>query len=352
MLGLPRSTLYRQKKPRVYLQRPAPVWTLCPAERQAALDHLHQPRFMDLSVQEIYATLLDEGIYLCSLRTLQRLLAAQGELRERRAITRHPTYKKPELLARRPNEVWSWDITKVRGPQKGTWYQLYVVLDIFSRRVVGWLLSTVESEDLAADLVEDTCNKYQIPRRQLTLHADRGPAMRSRTLAERLADLGVEKSHSRPYVSNDNPYSESQFKTMKYRPGYPDRFGGLEDGRRWFREFFYWYNLEHHHIGLALLTPEQVHTGEAEAVLQERQATLDRAFAAHPERFSRRPLVPRPPTEVWIGRPAEESKKLEIPASLARPPAPAPEPCKSTKAGESQTPFKSLPEGAEGVAIS
>ena len=295
---------------------------------------------MDLSVQEIYATLLDEGIYLCSLRTLQRLLASQGELRERRAITRHPTYKKPELLARRPNEVWSWDITKVRGPQKGTWYQLYVVLDIFSRRVVGWLLSTVESEDLAADLMDDTCNKYGILRQQLTLHADRGPAMRSRTLAERLADLGVEKSHSRPYVSNDNPYSESQFKTTKYRAGYPDRFGSLEDARRWFREFFHWYNHEHHHLGLALLTPEQVHTGQAEAVLQERQATLDRAFTAHPERFSRPPRVPRPPTEVWIGPPADEPKKPESPASLTKPPTPSSDPGDGAKAGRLPDPFK------------
>jgi len=325
-LGVPRSTLYRQKKPRLLLPRPAPAWTLSASERQTALEHLHQPRFLDLSVQEIYATLWDEGVWLCSLRTLQRLLAGEGELRERRVITRHPTYRKPELLARGPNEVWSWDITKVRGPQKGTWYQLYVVIDIFSRRVVGWLLSTVESEDLAADLMEATCEKYQISPNQLKLHADRGPAMRSRTLAERLSDLGVEKSHSRPYVSNDNPISEAQFKTMKYRAGYPDRFGSLEDARSWLREFFHWYNHEHHHQGLALLTPEQVHTGQAEGILAARQATLDQAYAAHPERFSRPPRVRRPPAEVWIGKPGEESKKLECPASLAKPPTPSQDP--------------------------
>jgi len=326
-----------------------PAWTLSASERQNALEHLHQPRFLDLSVQEIYATLWDEGVWLCSLRTLQRLLAGEGELRERRAITRHPTYRKPELLARHPNEIWSWDITKIRGPQKGTWYQLYVVIDIFSRRVVGWLLSTVESEDLAADLLEATCEKYQISPNQLTLHADRGPAMRSRTLAERLSDLGVEKSHSRPYVSNDNPFSEGQFKTMKYRAGYPDRFGSLEDARRWLRDFFHWYNHEHHHQGLALLTPEQVHMGQTETILAARQATLDRAYMAHPERFSRPPRVRRPPTEVWIGKPGEESKKLECPDSLAKPPTPSQDPGERTEARACRAPCTS-PKGAEGVA--
>lgn len=282
-------------------------------ERQAILQHLHQPRFIDRSVREIYTILLDEGIYLASVRTLQRILQGEGELVERRALRRHPVYQKPELLARGPNQLWSWDITKVRGPESGTWYQLYVVMDVYSRAVVGWLLAHQECQRLASDLIEQSCQQQGILQNQLTLHADRGAAMCSTGLASRLETLGVRKSHSRPHVSNDNPYSESQFKTMKYHPGYPDRFGSFEDAKIWIREYFKWYNEEHHHEGLAYLTPTQVHTGQSIEILVKRQARLERAYQEHPERFSRPPKVKDLPKEVWINAPAPE--KLTPPTS-------------------------------------
>lgn len=302
-LGLSRSTFYRLRRLRPLSAPSRPAWALAEHEQDEILALLHQDRFVDRSVPAIYAILLDEGTYLCSIRTMYRLLARHGEVRERRAVRRHPVYQRPELLARRPNEVWSWDITKLRGPQRGTWYHLYVILDIFSRAVVGWLVASVESEDLAADLIAVACEQQEIVPDQLTLHADRGAAMRSKTVAELLGELGVGKSHNRPYVSNDNPYSESQFKTLKYHPTFPERFGSLEDARAFCRAFFEWYNEEHHHSGLALLTPVQMHTGQAEAILERRQAVLDEAWQRHPERFSRRPRVPRPPAEVWINPP-------------------------------------------------
>ena len=304
-LGVSRATLYRRRKKRQRLPCPPPAWTFSAAERTMILETLHQERFMDLSTPEIHAILWDEGIWLCSLRTMQRLLAGMGELRERRALRRHPIYQKPELLAQGPNQVWSWDITKVRGPQRGVWYYLYVVMDIFSRAVVGWTFSTREREHLAARLLEEAYIRQNILPSQLTVHADRGPSMRSQTVAELLERLEVRKSHNRPYVSNDNPYSESQFKTLKYHPTYPDRFGSIEDGIRWFREFFHWYNEDHHHHGIAMFTPMQVHTGQWVAVHQRRQAVLDASYAAHPERFSRPPQAKRPPETAWICKPSE-----------------------------------------------
>jgi putative transposase len=269
------------------------------------LEVLHQPRFVDLAPAEIYATLLDDGRYLCSERTLYRVLAENAEVRERRDQLRHPAYAAPQLLATRPNQLWSWDITKLLGPAKWTYYYLYVLLDVFSRYVVGWLLAQEESARLAEQLIAESCERQEIVPGQLTVHADRGPAMTSKPVALLLADLGVTKSHSRPHVSNDNPFSESQFKTLKYRPDFPERFGSLEHGRSFCRDFFGWYNTEHHHVGLGLFTPHDVHYGLAEAKRAQRARVLAEAFARHPERFPRGLPQPRAvPSAVWINPPA------------------------------------------------
>jgi len=265
---------------------------------------LNSERFVDQAPPQVYATLLEEEKYFCSVRTMYRLLDEASEVRERRDQLRHPKYAKPELLATRPNEVWSWDITKLLGPAKWTYYYLYVLLDIFSRYVVGWMLAYRESKALARRLILETCEKEEIVPGQLTLHADRGSAMTSKRLAHLLADLGVTKTHSRPHVSDDNPFSESQFKTLKYRPEIPDRFASFEHARGICSELFPWYNHEHHHSGLAYLTPAVVHHGRTEEVLAVRQAALDAAFAAHPERFVHRPpRTTRPPEAVWINPP-------------------------------------------------
>jgi putative transposase len=250
--------------------------------------------------------LLDEGTYLCSERTLYRVLAANTAVRERRAQLRHPHYAAPELLATRPNELWSWDITKLLGPTKWTYYHLYVVLDVFSRYVVGWMLAHRESATLAEKLIAESCERQGIAPGQLTVHADRGSAMRSKPIALLLADLGVTKSHSRPHVSNDNPFSESQFKTMKYRPDFPERFGSLEHGRSHCGDFFPWYNTEHHHVGLGLFTPHDVHYGLADAKCEQRALVLADAHARHPERFPNgMPLPKAVPSAVWINPPAK-----------------------------------------------
>jgi len=314
-LGVARATLYRRRavrvRPRPQQPRPRPARALEDEERQAVLDVLHEERFMDLSPLEVYAILLDEGRYLCSPRTMYRILAAQGAVRERRNQLRHPAYRKPELLATGPNQVWSWDITKLKGPVKWTYYYLYVVLDIYSRKVVGWMLADCESSALAKELIEQTCEKEGIDRDQLTIHADRGPSMTSKVVAFLYADLGVTKSHSRPYTSNDNPFSESHFRTLKYRPDFPARFGSIEDARAHCRVFFDWYNREHRHSGLGLMTPETVHHGRAEAVAATRSIVLDAAYRAHPERFVRRaPTPPALPTETWINPPARETATL------------------------------------------
>ena len=304
-LGVPRSSLYRTRQPkREPKPRPTPERALKPEEKEQVCQVLNSEPFQDCAPRAVYATLLDEGEYLCSWRTMYRILKEREQVRERRNLLRHPIYTPPELLATGPNQLWSWDITKLRGPAKWTYYYLYTILDVFSRYVPGWLIAEVESATLAKQLIAETCAKQGIIPDQLTLHADRGSVMTSKTVALLLADLGVTKTHSRPYVSNDNPYSESQFKTMKYRPDYPDRFGSIQDARAWGRVFFHWYNHDHHHTGLGLMTPVTVHYGQAQIVIEQRQQVLQVAYAAHPERFVRGvPTPPSLPTEVWINRP-------------------------------------------------
>ena len=303
-LGVPRATYYRKLRPWHGPRRWTSPRALSPSERTVVLGALHEPRFCELAPAEVYATLLDEGRYLCSERTMYRVLAANREVRERRDQLRHPAYAAPELLATAPNQLWSWDITKLLGPTTWSYYYLYAVLDVFSRYVVGWMVADCESATLAKKLFIATCERQGIEPGQLTLHADRGSSMKSKCLALTLADLGVTKTHSRPHVSNDNPYSESHFKTLKYRPDFPARFGCLEDARAFCKDFFDWYNLEHHHAGLALLTPYDVHHHLADAKLAQRAVVLASAFAAHPERFVRRfPVPTAPPTAAWINKP-------------------------------------------------
>ena len=304
-LGVPRSSFYRARQPKSEPKpRPTPERALTPEEKERVRQTLNSERFQDSAPRQVYATLLDDGEYLCSWRTMYRILNEHQEVRERRDQLRHPNYAKPELLATGPNQLWSWDITKLKGPAKWTYYYLYTILDVFSRYVPGWLIAYCESASLAKQLIAESCAKQGIGLDQLTLHADRGSAMISKTVAQLLADLGVTQTHSRPYVSNDNPYSEAQFKTMKYRPGFPERFGSIQDARAWARTFFHWYHHEHHHSGLGLLTPATVHYGQAQAVLEQRQKVLQAAYIAHPERFVRG--EPKPlslPTEVWINEP-------------------------------------------------
>jgi transposase InsO family protein len=315
-LGVPRASLYRwrHRETRQTHPRPKSHRALGPAEQRQVLDVLRSPRFVDKSPAQVWAMMLDEMIYYCSIRTMYRLLAANSEVKERRNQLRHPNYQKPELLAEAPDQVWSWDITKLRGPVKWTYFYLYVILDIFSRYVVGWMVAHRESAALAKRLISETCDKQRITPDQLTIHADRGASMRSKTVALLLSDLGVVKSHSRPHVSNDNPFSESQFKTMKYCPQFPGRFGSIQDARAFGRNFFGYYNDEHRHSGIGLMTPAMVHYGQAEHVLATRQETLLAAFRAHPERFVRRP--PQPPAlprQAWINPPVERSADPDPP---------------------------------------
>lgn len=306
-LGMPRATFYRQTALGISArnaERPAPPLALSEAEEQRVLDALHEPRFRDFTPYYVYATLLDEGVYHCSIRTMYRILAKHNEVRERRRQVSRPHYEKPELLATDPNQVWSWDITKLKGPAKWTYFHLYVILDIYSRYVVGWMLAHREAATLAKRLIKDTCKKQCIQAQQLTIHADRGSSMKSKTVALLLSDLGVTKTHSRPQVSNDNPYSESQFKTLKYCSEFPGRFGSIEDARSFCRAFFSWYNDEHKHSGLGLLTPEQVHYGMGEEIQQRRAAVLEVAFKEHPKRFKGNIPKPLPvPQAVWINPP-------------------------------------------------
>ena len=294
--------------------RPRPPLALDARESQALLDTLNGERFVDTAPAAVHATLLDEGRYLGSVRTMYRLLALNGGCRERRNQLIHPAYVKPELLAIAPNQVWSWDITKLKGPVKWTCFHLYVILDIFSRHVVGWLIADRESAELAEQLIADTVGRHDVEPGMLTLHADRGTSMRSKPVAALLVDLDVAKSHSRPYVSDDNPFSEAQFKTMKYRPDFPARFGCLADARAVCQEFFAWYNTEHRHSGIGYMTPHSVHFGTAQAIRVTRQTTLDGAFLAHPNRFKgKKPQPHSLPTEVWINPPAKDSTNLHKP---------------------------------------
>jgi putative transposase len=320
-IGVARATFYRHRqvvdRPCQEQPRPTPPRALSAEERRAILDTLHSERFVDQAPAEAYATLLDEGRYLCSIRTMYRLLHEAQEVRERRDQLRHPQYHKPELLATGPNQVWSWDITKLLGSAKWSYFYLYVIMDIFSRYVVGWTLAQRESGQLAQRLIRETCVKENIAEGQLTIHADRGTSMTSQTVAQLLAALGVVKSHSRPQLSNDNPFSESQFKTLKYRPEFPQRFASYDHGLTFCREFFPWYNQEHRHWGLGLLTPATVHSGHSAEALAARQKTLSAAYAATPERFvQREPRPLRLPDAVWINPPAapDKSPKNPLPA--------------------------------------
>lgn len=305
-LEVPRASYYRFFNPRVFpaARRPSPPRALSPQERQVVLDTLHSERFVDKAPLEVYATLLDEGVYFCSTRTMYRILDDNQEVRERRNQLQHPSYTKPELLAEAPNQVWSWDITKLLGPVKWTYFYLYVIIDIYSRFVVGWMVADRESSDLAKRLIDESYLKHGIQEGQLVLHADRGTSMKSKLVAQLLADLGVTKSHSRPHVSDDNPFSESQFKTLKYRPDFPDRFGSIQDAKAFCQAFFSWYNLEHYHSGIGLLTPASVHTGTAGEIVETRKQTLLVAYQNHPERFVRKiPQPPEIPMAAWINPP-------------------------------------------------
>jgi putative transposase len=293
--------------------RPNPPLAFSNTERTNLLQCLYSERFMDCAPRSVYATLLDEGRYLGSVRTMYRLLQAKAQSGERRHQLTHPVYRKPELLAVQPNEIWSWDITKLRGPVKWSVYHLYVILDIFSRYVVGWMIALRESAQLAKQLIGETIHKHDIAPGTLTLHADRGSSMRSKLVAELLIDLDVTKSHSRPYVSDDNPFSESQFRTFKYRPEFPDRFGSIEDARAHCQRFFQWYNESHRHSGIGLMTPSTVHFGRDKALRLKRQRALDAAFHAHPNRFKgNAPKPPELPIAVWINPPKKESAPSEL----------------------------------------
>ena len=312
-LGLPRATFYRGARPKHGpVHKPSPPRALQPEQRAEVLAVLQEPRFQDAAPAEVYAQLLDEGRYLCSERTLYRVLAENHQVRERRNPLRHPNHPVPQLHATKPNELWSWDITKLHGPAKWTYFHLYVVLDVFSRYVVGWRVAHRESAALAQKLLAQTCERQGIVPGQLTIHADRGTSMTSKPVALLMADLGVTKTHSRPHVSNDNPFSEAHFKTLKYRPDFPLRFGCLQDARGFCGDFFAWYNQEHHHTGLGLLTPHDVHHGLATERIAARAAVLAAAYAAHPERFPRGALKPQAlPNAVWINDPARLATSRE-----------------------------------------
>ena len=321
VLTIPRSSLYRARHPEQKTaapnnQRAKPARALSDEEKDEVRNVLNSERFQDQSPRQVYAALLDEDEYLCHWRTMYRVLDEHQEVRERRNQVRHPAYAKPELLATGPNQLWSWDITKLRGAVTWTYYYLYVMLDVFSRYVVGWLLAERESADLAQELTAAACTKQQIEPGQLTIHADRGSAMIAKSMALLMSDLGINKSHSRPHISDDNPYSEAQFRTLKYSPGYPDRFGSLADARQWCEHFFTWYNQEHHHTSLGLLTPADVHYGRAQETLAQRQVVLQRAYAARPDRFvNGPPTTPRLPTAVWINRPSATCGAADTSAS-------------------------------------
>lgn len=312
-LGLARATFYRRSKPRLGNLRTSPPRTLSVDERSKVLTALNEDRFCDLAPAQVYATLLDEGKYLCSERTMYRVLAENAQVRERRAQRRHPHYTAPQLLATMPNQVWSWDITKLLGPQKWTYFHLYVILDVFSRYVVGWLVADKESAALAKKLIEECCERQQIEPGKLTVHADRGTSMKSKPVALLLADLGATKSHSRPQVSNDNPFSEAQFRTLKYRPDFPERFGSLEHARQHCVDFFKWYNHEHYHSGLALLRPHDVHHGNVASKIAKRRIVLSNASAAHPERFPHGLPMPNEPRKaVWINPPKDSAEAVKM----------------------------------------
>jgi putative transposase len=312
--GVARASFYRHinPTPKPPASNVKPPLALGSREKQTVLTELYSPRFQDKAPLEVQAILLDEGRYLCSARTMYRILHAEhGDVKERRRQVLRPHYKKPELLATGPNQIWSWDITKLKGPAKWTYFYLYVILDIFSRYVVGWMVAHREQKALAKRLIEQTCMKQKIERDRLTLHADRGSSMKSKVVAQLLADLGVTKTHSRPHVSNDNPYSEAQFKTLKYCSKFPHLFGSIHDSRSFCQDFFFWYNKEHRHSGIAMLTPEQVHYGLARQVLGQRNAVLLAAYEKHPNRFKfKLPVLDTLPEAVWINPPSKQDMRV------------------------------------------
>jgi putative transposase len=332
-MGVSRATLYRHRNPALPASEASKPSrqprALDGEERRTVLDVLHSDRFVDRAPAAVFAALLDEGVYHCSTRTMYRILHDAHEVRERRNQLKHPNYKKPELLATAPNQVWSWDITKLLGPAKWTYYYLYVLLDIYSRYVVGWMLAARESADLAKRLIRETIEKQEADAEALVIHSDRGPSMTSHTVAQLMATLGVTKSHSRPHVSNDNPFSESQFKTLKYRPEFPERFGCQEDAHGFCQSFFHWYNEEHYHSGIGMLTPASVHYGRAAQILDARRQVLAAAYAKHPERFVNKPPTPLAlPEAVWINPPIAQDQQKGLPETidLQKPDAPSAHP--------------------------
>lgn len=306
-LGVARASVYRHRKPHPTCpgrSRRSSPRALSPEERVRVLDILHEDRFVDRAPAAVYAMLLEEGRYVCSIRTMYRLLHDAQEVRERRDQRRHPRLEPPRLMASAPNQVWTWDITKLPGSRKWVTYPLYVVLDLFSRYVVAWMVAKRESAALAKRLITNACAKQGIQPGQLTLHQDRGAPMKAKTFSQMLIDLDILASYSRPRVSDDNPYSESQFKTLKYAPSYPGRFTGPQEARTYFQAFFTWYNTQHRHSGLGLLTPDSVHYGRTQQLQAARQHVLDQAYHKHPERFVRgKPRPPHVPNEVWINQP-------------------------------------------------
>ena len=317
-LGVARATFYRRRRPKTGQPqpRPAPARALSEAERTEVMDALCSERFVDRAPAEVCATLLDEGAYLCSERTMYRIMASERAVRERRDQRSHPRRPTPRIVARGPNQAWSWDITRLMGPEKWRHFRLYVILDIYSRCVTGWMVAERETAGLAGRLIEESCLKHGVRPDVLTLHSDRGAPMTAKCTAQLLADLGVTQSLSRPRVSNDNPYSEAQFKTVKHHPGFPGRFADIEEAKDFCRKFFRWYNHEHRHHGIGLLTPAQVHEGRAEEVVRRRQEVLDAAYAARPERFpGGPPLAAGPPQEVWINEALPVEAKGSEPAA-------------------------------------
>jgi len=311
LLGQSRASHYRRcgsPNPGPPAPRPAPPNKLTEAEQQGVLGVLRSPEFRDLAPAQVWARLLDDGIYLCSISTMYRLLRVAGENRERRRQRTHPAKKKPELIATRPNQVWSWDITKLKGPTRGEYYELFVIIDIYSRYVVNWCVAPAETGELAADFIDAAYREQGVANGELTLHADRGSAMTSKPVSQLLVDLGVARSHSRPRVSNDNPYSEAQFKTLKYCPAFPGRFGSIADARAFLVEFFDHYNHIHRHSGIGLHTPGSVHYGTATQIRAQRSATLNAAYETNPTRFGhRRPQPPKLPTVAWINEPQRDA---------------------------------------------
>ncbi len=313
VVGADRATWYRKHRQSPQPVRPERVSTprpraLSEVERKQVKATLESDEFVDEAPATVYAKLHDQGTYLASISTMYRVLHEHDEVRERRRQATHPAHKKPELIATGANSVWSWDITKVRGPEKWTYYYLYVILDIYSRYAVGWMLARAERSELSKRLINDTIAKQGVTKDQLTIHSDRGSPMIAKGVAHLLADLGVTKSLSRPNVSNDNPFSESQFRTFKYRPDFPDRFGSFEDGQAHCARFFRWYNDDHRHSGIGFHTPADVHYGRAQAIREQRGVVLLDAYAQHPERLVRKiPTPPVLPGVAWINQPGEEA---------------------------------------------